>query len=312
MNAKADAQTAVTTIVLSTFNGDAFLAQQLNSLYEQSYENVKILVRDDGSSDSTRDILARAHADAHIELLASNANIGAAQSFFELLKHAATTTTKYVAFCDQDDVWRNDKISRAVAALSAAREGTAAMYCSRLEIVDADLASIGFTALPDRIGFGNALVENVCIGCTIVLNRRAIELLSQSVPAEVLVHDWWCYLVLSCFGEIIFDTEATIKYRQHEGNAFGIAVGKWKKLARSLQRFFGDGGGRHWQSAQAATFLAAFADRIPAAPQRVLKEFIEAKSSWRARLSLALSNDIWRQKRFDDMAWRMLILMNRY
>jgi glycosyltransferase involved in cell wall biosynthesis len=300
------------TIILSTYNGEAFLVRQLSSLYEQTHPHIKIVVRDDGSSDATRSILAREQEGARVELLDSNTNIGATASFFELLKYAAATTTEYVAFCDQDDVWLPDKISRAVSALSGIRDKTPVMYCSRLEIVNADLAPIGFTMLPRKIGFGNALVENVCVGCTIVLNRKAVELLCESLPANALVHDWWCYLVLSCFGKIVFDREAPIKYRQHGGNMFGVASDGLGRLRRGFNRSFGPGSSRHWRSAQAEIFLATFGDRIPAPQRQVLKDFVRAKSSWAYRLRLALSNRIWRQKRLDDLSWRLLILMNRY
>jgi glycosyltransferase involved in cell wall biosynthesis len=301
-----------TTIILSTFNGGAFLVQQLDSLYAQTRPSIGILVRDDGSSDGTLAILNRARADARIEILASHANLGAAHSFFELLKAAAATTTKYVAFCDQDDVWRPDKMARAVKLLAAVRDGAAAMYCSRLEIVDQDLAPLGFTTFASKVGLGNALVENVCVGCTIVLNRKAVELLCEDLPTELLTHDWWCYLFLSCFGEIIFDDDAPIKYRQHSGNVFGAARGRLDKLQRNLRRFFGRGDRDQWQSAQALVFLTMLGDRIPASQRQVLRDFIEAKSSWRLRLRLVLSNNIWRQKKFDNLIWRVLILMNRY
>lgn len=300
------------TVILSAYNGDAFLEQQLNSLYEQTHSRVRIMVRDDGSSDSTRSILEREHSRGRVELLAGHSNLGAAPSFFVLLRNAAATQTEFVAFCDQDDVWLPGKISRAVSALSPICNERPAMYGSRLEIVDADLAHIRFSALPERIGFGNALVESVCVGCTIVLNRKALDLICQNLPTRVLVHDWWCYLVLSCFGEIIFDPDACIKYRQHGSNAFGAARGFLDRLKRSLRRFAGSGQGRYWPSEQASVFLSTFDDRIPTTQRRVLNGFVEAKSTWWRRLPLALSNDIWRQKRIDNLVMRFLVLINRF
>lgn len=302
----------VVTVILSTFNGENFLGQQLDSLFAQSHPGVKILARDDGSTDSTPRILAEAQLSARIECMAGGDHLGAARSFFTLLKSAAATPTDCIAFCDQDDLWHPEKISRAVAALSTVRAGRPALYCSRLEIVDEKLTPLGFTVPPIRIGFGNALVENVCVGCTIVLNRAAVDLLCRNLPAKAIVHDWWCYLVLSCFGEIIFDPDASIRYRQHGKNVFGVALGRFDRFKRNLRRFAGKGEGHHWQSDQAAEFLAIFGNRIPDRERRMLNDFVKAKSSMRARLALALSNEIWRQKRMDDFLWRILILMNRY
>ena len=300
------------TVILSTFNGSAFLQQQLDSLYAQTYPSIKIMVRDDGSSDTTPAILQREQSAKRIELLAGHDNLGAAASFFELLRQAAATRTDFIAFCDQDDVWLPGKIAQAVAALSALPGERAAMYCSRLEIVDAALAHIGLTAMPKRTGFGNALVESVCVGCTMVLNRRAIDLIAAHLPATALVHDWWCYLVLSCFGEIVFDRDALIKYRQHENNAFGAARGSLDRLKRNVRRFAAGGEGRHWQSRQAAVFRSTFGDSIPQPQLRVLNQFIAARSSWWHRLQLALSSDIWRQKAMDTLALRLLVLINRF
>lgn len=300
------------TVVLSTFNGSAFLPQQLESLYAQTHSGIRILVRDDGSSDGTRDILERARSAGCIDLLNGQNNLGATRSFFELLRHAASTGTEFIAFCDQDDVWAPDKVSRAVSALSGIQSERAAMYCSRLEIVDAALVPAGFTPLPKRAGFGNALVENICIGCTILLNRNAIDLICQNLPSKVLIHDWWCYLVLSCFGEIIFDPVAHIKYRQHGNNAIGVAQGYLDRLRRKLRRFAGNGDGRYWQSNQASVFKATFGDRIPETQRLLLDEFTGAKTAWRHRLRLALSNDIWRQNGFDNIVLRFLIMINRF
>ena len=300
------------TIVLSTFNGSAYLQQQLDSLYAQTYPNIRIMVRDDGSSDTTQRILEREQSQERIELVAGYDNLGSALSFFELLRAAAATNTEFVAFCDQDDVWLPEKLSQAVSNLSGVRKDCAAMYCSTLEIVDADLVHIGFTTVPNKLGFGNALIENVCIGCTIILNRKAIDLVCQSLPTKALAHDWWCYLVLSCFGEIIFDPDAHIKYRQHGTNAVGVAKSKLDRLKRNLRRYAGSGEGRQWRSGQASLFIATFGDSIPKLERRVLDEFVNARSSWSRRLALALSNDIWRQKRIDNLVWRFLVLVNRF
>lgn len=300
------------TVVLSTFNGSAFLQEQLNSLYAQSYPAARILVRDDGSSDSTRQILQREHVLARIAMLPSRGNLGATSSFFELLKVASETKTEFVAFCDQDDVWRHDKISRAVAALSAFGNLRPVMYCSRLEVVDAGLTSTGFTPLPGKMGFGNALVENVCVGCTIMLNRQALDLVCRHLPQRAPAHDWWCYLVVSCFGEIVFDPDASIQYRQHRNNVFGVATGKLDRLNRNFLRFAGRRNGHRWQSDQAAEFLSSFGDSIPGAQRQLLQAFVAAKSSFWRRARIAMSREFWRQKKLDDLVWRLLVLINRY
>ncbi len=230
-------------------------------------------------------------------------------SFFELLHNAALTETEYVAFCDQDDVWLPHKIERAVSALLVVADNRPALFCSRLEVVDEQLNHIGFTDTPRKVGFGNALVENIATGCTIVLNREAVELVCNHLPSKVLMHDWWCYVVLSCFGEVIFDNNAYIKYRQHGNNTIGVTVNMFDELKGKLHRFIYSGGGL--LLLQASVFLNIFENFIPSSQRIILNKFIEAKSSSWCRVQLILSKEIWRQKWFDNLILRFIILINR-
>lgn len=299
------------TVLLSTYNGSKFLQEQLNSLYEQTYPEIRILVRDDGSTDSTRSMLGIEQSKGRVDILEGHNNLGPALSFFELLRSAASTATKYVAFCDQDDVWHPQKIAHAVSTLTGVAGSGPAMYFSRAEIVDEHLKHIGYTEMPGKVGFGNALVENVAVGCTVVLNRKAIDLICENLPDKVLIHDWWCYLVVSCFGEVIFDNSPDIKYRQHGSNAIGMATNMFDQLERKLRRFFGNGRGHLWISEQASSLLNIFQDSIPLSQRQILNKFVGAKSSLCCRFKLALSRDVWRQKWFDDLILRFLILIDR-
>lgn len=303
---------AKVTVLLSTYNGSKYLQQQLDSLYGQTYPDIRILVRDDGSSDSTMAILECERAKGRIELLEGHGNLGPAPSFFELLKSAVSTATEYVAFCDQDDVWHPEKIARAVSKLSGIASDKPAMYCSRVELVDESLQHIGYTKVPGKIGFGNALVESIAAGCTMVLNREAVRLIANNLPKKVVIHDWWCYLVVSCFGEVIFDAETALKYRQHGNNAIGVGANGFTRLARKYRRFFGGGEGRQWMSAQASSLLDIFNESIPRSNRQVLDHFVGSKPFLFRRIQLAISGDIWRQTRQDDLLLRLLILMDRF
>lgn len=296
------------TILVSSYNGSKFIKEQLDSLYNQSYPNIKILVRDDASTDATRDILLAEQAKQSIDLLIGEKNLGVTASFFELLRHVSKTNTEYVAFCDQDDVWLPNKTQAAVLALSKFSE-CPALYCSRLNIVDEKLNQLDVSFKPRKIGFGNALVENIAVGCTIVLNRKALDLLCQyRLPEEVYIHDWWCYLVISCFGQILFDDQALIQYRQHSGNSIGVASNFFGVLKRKFARLFSR---KLWISEQATIFQSLFVDQLPPAERDVLELLIDAKSSFWNRLVLACSRNIWRQKIMDNLILRVVILINR-
>jgi glycosyltransferase involved in cell wall biosynthesis len=299
------------TILLSTFNGAKFLQQQLNTLYNQTYPNLKILVRDDGSSDSTLNILKVEQKKSYIEILEGHENLGPAQSFFELLRYAALTDTDYVAFCDQDDIWLPNKIGQAVLALAKYENTHPVMYCTRIEIVDENLNHIRYGYVPRKIGFGNALVECITTGCTIVLNRKAIDLLCEELPNRVQMHDWWCYVVVSCFGEIVYDETITLRYRQHSANVIGVAKNSIDNFCRRYARFFGKGRQHRWCSEHATAILNIYSNRIPLESMQTINKLLAAKQSIWHRLLLVFSSNIWRQKCVDNFTLRILILLNR-
>lgn len=300
-------ESPLVTVLMSTYNGGQFLQEQLSSLYEQTYAPIKIVVRDDGSTDATLALLAGERSRNAITQLDSRGNLGATGSFFTLLRHAAQTKTDYVAFCDQDDVWLANKIERAVSRLAFATDRPA-LYCSRLEIVNKHLQTLKLSIKPRKIGFGNALVENVAVGCTMVLNRKALDLLCRQPLPNVYVHDWWCYLVISCFGDVIFDDAAPIKYRQHGRNAIGAATNPISVWKRKLTRFIN---ARRWISEQAAMFLKLFSDHLSSPQRALVADVCNARYSYACRIRLALSADIWRNKWLDNIILRLVILANR-
>ena len=181
----------------------------------------------------------------------------------------------------------------------------------KVELVDKNLNHIYYSNSPRKIGFGNALVENIATGCTIVLNRRAIDLLSKNLPNSPQMHDWWCYLVISSFGEVYFDSIPTIKYRQHRNNTIGVATNSITRFNRKFSRFFGAKRQRHWCSEQAQLLLTIYGDDLKLDNKQIISTIISAQSSLKHRLKLVFSKDIWRQKWSDDLILRLLILINR-
>src|SRR5437868_4338449 len=157
-------------VLLSTHEGERYLRPLLDSVLGQDHANLDILVRDDGSSDGTRATLDDYAAGGRVSVVLGE-NIGVVRSFFELLR-IASPEADYVALCDQDDVWLPDKMSRALGFLAGAASGTPLLYASRLQVVDERLSPIEMSPKPRRpLVLGNALVENLLPGCTMVLNR---------------------------------------------------------------------------------------------------------------------------------------------
>jgi len=208
-------------------------------------------------------------------------------------------------------VWLPEKVARAVAQLNKIPQGRAALYCARAELVDEDLKHLGYTDQPRRVGFGNALVESIAAGCTMMLNRGALLLLAGRLPKHVYIHDWWCYLVVSCLGEVVYDEVPAIRYRQHRENVIGVAS-EYERYVKKYRRFFGSGEGRHWMSDQALLLRQIYARNIAPDKLDLLELFIAGRTSLPRRVRLALSCGIRRQRRSDDLLLRLLIVLNRY
>lgn len=205
-------------IILSTYNGSLYIKEQLESLYAQDYPNIKIYVRDDGSSDSTLEIL-KAESDKGRLTLFDGRNIGIFNSFLELLKLSGSAD--YYALCDQDDVWLSNKISKAISKLKDQRSPS--LYCSSLMLVDSQLNELKLFAYDDSIGFKNSIFSNCATGCSCVFNSTLKDLfLRTKDPSKIIMHDWWLYMIASAFGEVIYDKESYILYRQHAHNQIGM------------------------------------------------------------------------------------------
>ncbi len=229
-------------ILLSTYNGEQFLGDQLESLVRQTLTDWVLYWRDDGSTDGTVAVMqgfmagpgaGRCHA-----VSSPRGRLGPTSSFMALLRSAvlADADLGAVAFADQDDVWLPEKLERAVAALRSDPRPT--LYCSRQILVDKALHRIGVSAALRRPPqFPAALTQNVATGCTVVLNPAAARLVAGSHPPAATLHDWWSYLVVSASGgRLVADATPTVLYRQHGGNAVGAPASMRRRAAAALQR----------------------------------------------------------------------------
>lgn len=200
-------------ILMSTYNGEKYISEQIESLLNQTYKNTKIFIRDDGSKDRTIEIIKDFQQKYKNITLIEGENIGFINSFFELLKNS--DNADYYAYCDQDDVWMEDKIERAVEFLEKTNSDKTALYFSNSDYYDGDMNFLA-TAEKNKIyNFRNSLVECVTQGMTMVINNKTRETIVSNIPETCLYHDWWTYMICSGFGEIVYDDKSLVKYRRH-------------------------------------------------------------------------------------------------
>lgn len=295
-------------MLLSTYNGAPFIAEQVDSILAQSDVDVRLLIRDDGSADATPAILARyTETDPRVELI-RGPNRGVVASFFELLR-ASGPEFDLTCFADQDDWWMPGKTARAAAALARVPAETPAGYCARVALADAALNRLGAgPRWPRPPCFGNALVENIAIGCTLAINEAARTLLLApgEVPAARM-HDWLAYQVITACGRMIFDPEVVMLYRQHGANQIGAAGSRAARLAGTLRRML-DPAGAARIHAQNRELRRVYGPAMPRDAADLLDAFLDRP---RGRLALAAERRIHRQYRLDDLAMRALIATGR-
>ena len=202
-------------VLLSSYNGEKYIEEQINSILEQTYLNIDIYVRDDGSTDKTLDILRKYEKDNKIKLVVGQ-NLGFVNSFFELMK--LPKDAEYFAFSDQDDIWEKDKIERAVNILKKQKDNIPIMYYSNYDLYDEKMKFKKHSLKRDNHSFCNSLVECVNVGMVTMLNKEAKKIILNNLPNNCLGHDWWCYMVCQTFGDVIYDDYISCKHRSHENN----------------------------------------------------------------------------------------------
>lgn len=229
--ATKDGASSHVRILLCTYNGAPFLRAQLDSFLAQEHDDWSLQVQDDHSTDATRQILADFAAQHPAREVTTFEGVGkghAANYLSILCRQSPLPIGGTVALSDQDDVWLPYRLSRARAVL-AQLEGehgtdTPILYGSRTRLARPDLTPMGLSrTVRRRPSFTNALVQNVMAGNTLMLNGAALELVKQAgANLDVPFHDWWLYLLISgAGGQVVFDDEPTLLYRQHAHNALG-------------------------------------------------------------------------------------------
>lgn len=213
------------TIVLSTFNGEAFLAEQLGSFAAQTATDWTLLVRDDGSSDGTVGILQAAAEQLPVVFSPSSGqHLGPAASFLTL---TGEVETDYFALADQDDVWLPAKLEASLAALRQVEvTGRPCAVFSDAVMTDASGQTVRDSALahrfvrhPERLTYGELLMQNVAIGATIVGNRTAAQMAGEFAGQPVPMHDWLVAALAKARGELRFCGDVGLRQRQHDANA---------------------------------------------------------------------------------------------
>lgn len=292
-------------ILLSTFQGEQYLAAQLDSILAQSCDAWRLRIRDDGSTDRSAAI-AREYADRHPDRITADVRPtpsgSAATSFLELV---AASRGRYVMLADQDDVWLSDKIEVTLARMreleASLGADVPALVHTDLTVVDAGLGVLEPSMIrsqqldAESSRLASIVAQNPVTGCTVMLNRSLAALVAPPFDG-VAMHDWWLALLGAAFGGIGFVDRPTVLYRQHGANAVGARSARTLryKVARALDRE-GVVASLRASYTQAAAFRAAYGDRLAPAQAALVEAAATMPGRGKlARLAALRRHGLWK------------------
>lgn len=216
-------------VMMSTYNGEKYIRDQIESILNQKNVDVTLYIRDDCSTDSTNDIInSYMKNNNNIILLNDSQNVGPGLSFMLLLKEAycADEIYDYYAFADQDDIWFDEKLSKAVEKIVDYQEPI--LYCSNQTLYrNGESLGMKFESEPE-ISLIRSVSSNDFAGCTMVMNKELVKIIIvRGVPEIGFLksrnHDAWIYMIASVEGKVVYDPNSYMLYRLHENNVVGIS-----------------------------------------------------------------------------------------
>lgn len=298
-------------VLLSTYNGEDYVKQQVASILEQRDVDVKLLIRDDGSSDNTRVILSELQQSnpEQIEVVYGE-NVGVTPSFFNLLV-MSDQTYDYFAFADQDDVWFDNKLKVACQHIQENEKWSSPfLYVGNYTPVDANLKPIeAANEINREVNYAMTLVENIALGCTMVMNQALRNEIVRCDVAPAIIHDWYVYLLAQTIGGVYVDSTPTMFYRQHENNVIGNkSQGIQANLKKITQLFdWANDNKKQLQFIEMNYAHIAHGETL-----KILSEYTHiSEGKLQDRIRYNKVRTVRRTSRFHDKALSLLILMKK-
>lgn len=301
-------------MLLSTYNGSAYLEELLDSIVQQKNVEVNLLVRDDGSTDVTCDILSEYRKKYRNIVIIRGENVGCASSFKELLIAAYHyfSHIKYFAFADQDDIWLPEKLISGIKIMSGMPENELNLYCSNLIVVDNELNIKGY--LHPKVltqTLSKTLIRSIATGCTMIFNFETVKFFNQHQPQNMRLHDLWLYHTCMLFGNVYYDSNSYIYYRQHGNNIVGAKISKRDRLKskmNSLKYFWK----QHNRENEAKELLCVYDGMLPFESRDILKRVALFRSNIRYKIDLLFSNryDFKMDNRVDNFWFKIRVIFN--
>lgn len=229
-------------IILAAYNGKKYIEEQIRSILDNEYKNIRVWVFDDGSIDGTDEIIKGLEHNypERISFYKNSENKGLTRNFLEGVLMVSNwvkeegkgqNNTNYYMFSDQDDFWHKDKINKSLHKIISTEkkydDNKPVVVYSDALVVDEHLKVINSSFHKSnnldvsKTDLSHLLMENKLIGCTIMFNEALVGKLGQNINRGIRYHDWWVALIAASFGHIAYIQDATLSYRQHGNNMIG-------------------------------------------------------------------------------------------
>lgn len=277
-------------IILSSYNGEKYIGELLTSIINSNFKDFTVFVCDDGSSDRTVEIVGELidKYGNQIVLSQNEQNMGSTKSFLtNLARINSESPCDYYMFCDQDDVWLMDKIGLSLKVIKRMEnrrgEYEPLLVFNDAIIVDDKLAYIARSFYKTnhlkvhKTDFSRMLMENKCIGCTIMMNRALVNLLGD-YDDRIRYHDWWMALLASAFGHIKYNRTPTLLYRQTGSNQVGQSAFGDYVCSRAAKKEDARIRLDHTYD-QAQAFAKQYLTKLPIQKRKHLLSFLKIRSS---------------------------------
>lgn len=296
-------------VLMSAYNGEKYISEQVESILNQRNVDIKLIIRDDGSTDGTRRILTELAKSSKIEVILGH-NIGYTASFMQLISVILNRKFDYVAFSDQDDKWLPEKIFRAISQLQQV-ENVYKLYFSALTFTDQDEIAYGEKSYSKyRISLESSMVMSSVAGCTMVISGKlaAKIYVDGKIIPDGVGHDGWIYRCCLAFhGKVIYDDISNILFRRHDNNTSKAGGHFMQKLSIASSLYVQRN--TEWDTAN--VILNSFSD-LPLDSLNFLASIVNYKKNLISKLKLILNPKLSSGKPLIDIVIKALILVGRY
>ena len=295
-------------VLMSTYNGELYLRKQLDSILHQEKVRVHLLVRDDGSTDHTCDIL-REYAGKYPNLeWQTSENVGFVRSFSILAEKALSypVPVDFYAFSDQDDIWMPNKLKTACCSLEDDDPGTPLLFSSNSLFVDDNMTVLGsFHKDTPHYTKQNVMIYPTEQGCSMVFNRSTLELYNSHPPVNAW-HDRWVCLICNFMGKSVYCQTPLFYYRIHGGNMLGKKQKFWDRIVDDAKFFFTSDAKN---SQMVEEFHRAFQSRLSEEDLGILNVFLHYKDSFRNKWKIVMSSEYQRASSWQERVRKAVLLL---